>query len=193
LWVGIALASLAVLITAGLCVPVDAVFSLDTSATPKLRTRALWLFGLVSKEVGKRKAKPVEKRRKRKRPSIKTILEILRTEGLLSQFYRLLRRVLRRLRIRKLEVNLKVGLDDPADTGLLFALIGPASLLLNYPFPNQTKVEPSFDEAVLEGYLIGVIRVWPIQLAPPLLRFACSQPVLKVMKLMVWHKWIRKK
>ena len=115
------------------------------------------------------------------------VFKILRTKGLLKQFITLMKNILRRLRIRKLEADLTVGFDNPADTGLLFALIGPAILFLRTRIPHQIRVQPSFD-AVCQGYFRGTVRLQPIQLVPPLLRFTLSLPTARAVKTLVLVK-----
>ncbi len=202
MWIIAALASLAVLIVFALSLPLDLRAHVDVYGRPKFRMRLSWLFGLVSKEIAKKEKKPEDKKktvrgkrmpRKRGTGAI-TILEILRARGLLGQIKLLLKGILRLPRIKDLAADLKVGLGDPADTGLLFALIGPATFFVGSSFPNQIKVQPSFaDEAVLEGSLHGTLRLRPIQLIPPLLRFVFSLPTIRVAKILVVTKWRRKK
>jgi len=201
LWVVVALASLAALIILVFCVPLDIAFHVEAYGRPKFRMRLLWFFGLVSKELGKGKRRLEEKRRvaegkqKRRKRWIraKTILKILRTKGLLRRLGGLLRDTISRLRIRELRADFRVGLDDPADTGLLFSVIGPATLFLSSFLHHQIKVEPSFkDEAVFEGFVYGTVRLWPIQLIPPFIRFVFSLSTIRVLKVLVSTKWKRK-
>ncbi len=202
MWVVVSLASLAVLIGLVLAVPLDMVLHVGVHGRPKFRMRLTWLFGLVSKEITKGKKKPEEiervaegKRKPRKRRvRAGTILEILRTKGMLRQVMRLLRSILSRLKIRDLVVDFRVGLENPADTGLLFAVIGPATLFIGYSRAHEIRVQPSFaGEAVCEGYLSGTVKLLPIQLVPPFLRFICSLATIKVVKKLVLTKWKRKK
>ena len=199
MWVAITLSSLVLLLIFVLCIPVDVGLYVDVYGRPKFRMRLGWFFGLVHKEIGKKK--PEEKKRvdegkpKRRRGiSVRTIFEILRIRGLLRQVKRLLKDILKHLQIRDLVADFTVGLDDPADTGLLFAIIGPATFFLNSSFSHQIRVQPSFeDEAVCEGYLRGTVRVMPIQLVAPGMRFVFSLPAIRAVKRLVVNKWIRKK
>ena len=192
MWVIATLAGLAGLTIFVLCVPLDAALNIDTSVRPKFRLRLVWLFGLVSKEVKREKKKP-EKKRKR-RIGFRTISRILRIKGLLRQVKNLVRDVIGQLKIRELAVNLKLGLDNPADTGFLFASIGSITPFLSLPSQYQLRVQPSFyDEAVFEGYLHGVLRLWPIKLVRPFVRFVFSLATLRVVKVLVLSKWKRKK
>ncbi len=201
MWVIATLASLALLIILILCIPLNVTLLVDIHGRPRFRTRLVWLFGLVSKEIKKGSKKSAEKSRtvpdKRKpgvrRANAKVVVQILRTKGLLGQLKRLLKEIFRHLKIRDLSVNLRIGLDDPADTGLLFAVIGPGTLFLKSAFSHQIRLQPAFTEAVFEGDLSGALRLQPIRLVIPLLRFALSLPTIRVLKIVVWYKWKRKK
>ncbi len=202
MWAILIIASLLVLVVFAFSVPLDVVLRIDVYGSPKFRMRLTWLFGLVSKEITKEEKKPEYKKKAgngkgkpRKRGSgAKTILEILRARGLLGQIKLLLKGILRLPRIKDLAADLKVGLGDPADTGLLFAIIGPTISFLGSYFPNRIKVQPSFaDEPVLEGSLHGALRLRPIQFIPPLLRFVFSLPTIRVVKILAVAKWRRKK
>jgi len=195
LWVIATLAGLAGLVIFVLCVPVDAVLNLDTSERPRFKLRLRWLFGLVTKEITKGKKKPEVKRKPRKRRhGVRSAFEILRTKGLLRQLKVLVKDILHCLRIRDFTMDFRVGLDDPADTGLLFAVIGPANLFLGPSFSHHIKLQPSFGgEAILEGYCYGMVRLRPIRLSVPLLRFIFSLAAVRTAKVLISGKWKRGK
>lgn len=202
MWVIATLASLAAVIILVLCIPLDAVLRIDVHGRPKSQVRLVWLFGLVSKEVTKGKKVPEEKRRgaedkrkpRKRRLKARTIFPLLRTKGLLKQLKRLLLDILKCFKIRDLRVNFRVGLDDPADTGLLFSLISPVTFFLGSSRVHEIRVEPSFEDAfVFEGYLSGALRLVPIQLAIPFLRFVFSLATIRTAKTLVLAKWKRKK
>jgi hypothetical protein len=200
LWAIAVLVSLAVLITLLLCVPLYLVFHTNIDGKPRFSMRLIWLFGLVSHELRRGKNKPDEEEtteHKQKQRDwiwrIRVTFEVLRTKGLLEQFVSLAKRIRRHIKIKELVANLKVGLDNPADTGLLFAFIAPANLLLSYLSPHQIRVEPSFaGETIIEGHIYGAVRVRPIQLAAPLMGFAFSLPTLRAVKKLFSSKWKRK-
>ena len=202
MWVAIALSSLVILIILVLCIPLDLVVRVDVYGRPRFGMKLAWFFGLVRKEIGKGEKKAEEEKRvvepkpkRRKRGvGVGTIFETLRTRGLLRQVSRLLRDVLGCLKIRDLAANFTVGLGDPADTGFLFAFIGPATFFLGSSFPHRIRIQPSFeDEAVCEGYLCGTVRVVPIRMVTPGVRFAFSLPAIRIVKRLVVAKWKRKK
>ena len=202
MWVVVALASLVVLIILILCVPIDMSFRMEVYGRPKFKMRLVWLFGLVNKELGRKKREPDENekvpegRTKRTKWRIKarTILQIIKTKDLIRHLGNLLRDIISRLKIKDLSANFRIGLDDPADTGILFATIGAATSLINSYGYHQIRVEPSFeDEIVFEGNLCGTIRMSPIQLTPPFMRFIFSLSTIRVLKVLFLTKWRRKK
>lgn len=91
MWALVTLCSLILVVVLLLCVPLDVVFDLEVYGRPKFRMRLTWLFGLVSKEVGRgreraeEEARVIEEKRKRRERWItgRTIFKILRTKGLL--------------------------------------------------------------------------------------------------------------
>jgi hypothetical protein len=200
LWAIVALSSLAVFITLLLCVPLDLLFRTNIDLRPRFSIRLVWLFGLVSHELRQGKKRPEEKKtieHKQKRRDwiwwIKVTFEVLRTKGLLRQLGNLTKRIRRHIKIKEFVANFKVDLDNPADTGLLFAFLAPVNLILSYFSPYQIRIEPSFSgETIIEGHLYGAIRLRPIQLAAPLIGFAFSLPTLRVVKKLVLSKWRRK-
>ena len=201
MWVIVTLASLAVILSLVLSVPLDMAFQVSVPGRPRFRMKLLWLFGLVSKEITREK-KPEEKKKavkERRKPGERRrrfgdVFAILRTRGLLRQLRVLLSDILNRLKIRDLAADFRVGLGDPAETGLLFALIGPTTFCLSSSFPLQVRVQPSFaDEATFEGYSQGTVRLRPIQLVIPFLRFIFSLTTIRAVKKLVLTKWKRKK
>lgn len=188
-WVVVALASLVVVLMLVLCVPVDAVLTLDTSAERKFRFRLVWLFGLISPELSRERRKPKARqpgRAKRKRGiGLRTIWRILRTRGLLTKIKNLARDALPQIKIKEIAVNLRLGLDDPADTGSLFAVIGAARPFMKLPRQYELTIQPSFSsQSFFQGYLHGILRLQPIRLVIPFGRFIFSPTMLRVLRVL---------
>ena len=200
MWVIAIVASLVAILFLVLCMPLDMTLHADVYGKPKVRLRFSWLFGLVSKEVTGEKKKPEEKRRaakgkkKHRRRDTRVIFRILRTKGVLRRLKELLKDVFSCLKFRELVADFKIGLGNPADTALLFAIIGPATAFLGSSQLHQIRLQPSFgDDAVLEGYSHGTVRLHLIRLVPPLLKFAFSLTALRIIKALILSKWKRKK
>lgn len=201
MWIVVTLVSLAVILILVLSVPFDIAFQVSVPGRPRFRMKLLWLFGLVTKEITRRK-KPEEGKKvveKRQKPGegkrrFRAIFEILRTRGLLKQLRVLLGDIFGCLKIRDLLADFRVGLGNPADTGFLFALIGPTASWISSSVPLQIRVQPSFaDKATFEGYSRGAVRLRPVQLVIPFFRFIFSLATIRVVKKLVSTKWKRKK
>lgn len=195
MWAITVLVSLAALLVLLLCIPLDLALRFDSDRRPKFSMKLVWLFGLVRTEA--RRQKPAEKEviaeRKPKLGEqenvIRVIFKVLRTKDMPGQITHLLRSIFRHLKIRDLVANLKIGLDNPADTGLLFALIAPLSLFASF-LPYQIKIEPSFTaNFFLQGHFSGVIRTQPIHLVGSFIGFVFSLPVVRAVKTLALSKW----
>jgi hypothetical protein len=164
--------------------------------------RLKWLFGLVDTDI-KRKKKTEKEREKRKERKPKSrgrqvnpklILKLLRTRGLIPRVWKLITDLLRLLKPRDFKADIKVGLDDPADTGVLFAIIGPPLLFIDPAITNRISIQPSFAEsAVFEGYMHAVVRFLPIQIVLAVIGFIFSLPALRVAWTFMRNRWKRKK
>lgn len=169
-----------------LAVPVDLVFSAEKGAELKTRFRIGWMFGLVSKEI-KRKEKPKKEPQagEKRRGNAKYILAALRTEGFVGRAATFLKRTLRQIRMHEVRIDFDVGFAEPADTGMLFAALAPASIAARSFEPLDLRIRPDFAEKRLEGYARGDVRVVPITLLIVLMRFALSLTTLRAMKAVV--------
>jgi len=115
LWVVVILLSIASFITLVLCVPLDLELRIEVYGKSKFTVRLIWLFGLVKKELRRGKK---EREAKNRIEQARAILEILRIKGLLLQLKRLFGSVLRRIELKELKVDFRIGADNPADTAL---------------------------------------------------------------------------
>jgi hypothetical protein len=200
LWVIIVLLSLIAVLTLILSVPVELAFAAAVPGRPRARLKLLWLFGLVGREItGKEKPekkpapekpKPVKKKKRR----FKDIFVLLRTRGLVKQFRIFIRDLFRCFQIRDLNADIRVGLGNPDDTGMLFAVIGPSVFWLSSTFPLSVNVQPAFeDEVTFEGHARGKVRLRPIRLLIPITRLLFSITVFRLLKNFIASRWKRKK
>lgn len=169
---------------------------MDTERKPKLSIRLAWLFGLFNKDIIRAKKKQPEQEHKRKEASskLRTTFYVLRTEGLVVRLFKLAKSILRCIKIQDLGSDLKIALDNPADTGILFSMIAPINLLIRSCSPHQIVIEPSFDDdAFLKGYFSGKARMQPIRLLPPILNFVLSSPAIRALKALISLRWKEKR
>ena len=74
---------------------------------------------------------------------------------------------------------MRLGLGDPADTGRLWAIVGPLSVAAQGIRSARVRVEPAFMEAVLEFDARGRMRLVPVQFLALAIGFALSPPSVR--------------
>jgi hypothetical protein len=175
LWTVLALISVLV---AALAVPVEVMARVYWGERKRVWFRITWLFGLLrlQSDMGGEKPraarkKPRKKKKKKKRPAGKPSLAVLR------RGFRLLRDLIGRIGIRRLELDLALGSDDPATTGEMVGFSAPFVALANSLPHTSVTLSPDFGGARFDGIGAGEIRVQPIRLLPPLFAFALSPEV----------------
>jgi len=196
LWFVIVLVSLVVLAILLSCIPVELVFRANTRLSPKFSLKLVWFFGLVTRDLrqpsghGKKKLTEVEQKTESNWfQNIRFTVEILQTRGLLKQLGRFIARTFKRIHVKELVADLKVALENPADTGLLFAFIGPINLLINYFVRYPVKIEPSFvEDSFVSGYFNGSIKLTPIFLLSSTTGLLFSMPALRATKKLVSYR-----
>jgi hypothetical protein len=198
LWIIIALVCLLLLIVLILCIPIDLVFSITINESPSYKIRLLWFFGWLDKELRKTErtskkkelvAEATQKPKRRIRASV--VYRILKTRGLCTQFKRLVTGIFKSLNVKELTAYLKLGLENPADTGLLFAFAAPINSLLSLLHYNIT-IYPSFDsDIVLEAHAQGITRLHPVRVVFAMLKFLLSPPAINATRIFVVSRWKR--
>ena len=185
-----------------LSIPVDMAFDVGGPGVARLRMRVGWLFGLLGKEFGQRikkleerasvnkKKKPKERtsKTKKKKWSAKPLPSLLMTKGVAKGLLKLSRRIIGGVRVRHLDARLVIGMDDPADTGMLYSALWPVLVPLTNNSSAKVRMELSFEEPALDLTGRGRIRVFPIQMVWSVLLFALSPAGLLMMKRMVMRR-----
>ena len=88
--------------------------------------------------------------------------------------------------IHKKDVRLwiRTGLGDPADTGRLWAVLGPLSGMFSRPGDISVAIEPDFIDATLEVDSSGTVRVVPLQIVAIALGLLVSPAMWRGVMLM---------
>lgn len=179
-------------------IPFDFKFRFDSSQSPPFGFRFSWFFGLVNIDVSDTRKKPPRKQtkpgkiKKKKGPSGIRILRLI-TKPLIWKALFFMREVFRSLHFRQIDACIKMGLGEPADTGVMFGLIHATLPVFAGPCQKQIRLIPDFgDEALLKGSSSGIIRLWPIEILSRTVKFVFSKPVLQL----AWRaikQWIARK
>jgi hypothetical protein len=188
-----------------LAVPVHLVYALRKDDVWRGRVTVYWMFGLIRVRLrpGRRKAARPSKRRKRRALLVsgtrgavrrrRDVLAILRTRGLLRGLFFLLRDLLRALRPRRLRVEFVIGMEDPADTGRLAAVLAPLRVLFGRRTLGKAsnvaiEVTPDFAGPRFQGYSSASVQFLPLRLMGLMIGFLFSPPVFRAMRGMMKPK-----
>jgi hypothetical protein len=188
-----------------LAIPVDAVLDLDVHGRPVLTARVKWFFGLVTfrpsgEKAEKKPSKPSGRPKRPKKPARKPYpgemwarlyagLDAFLTTGLFDEVNLLFVRLFRSFRIKELNGAFRAGLPDPAYTGMLYGYYMAVTMPFGWPWLQNVRVDPVFDELIFEGDLHAVVRLLPIKLVGAPVLFVFSLPVLRVVKKLLVSEW----
>lgn len=174
-----------------LTVPIDIAFNVEKDVAFRSKVRVGWMFNLVGRDIKRKKKpkkeKPKEKKRRRR---IKPFIAMIRSRGFLRRLLRLVRDIFRISHLREFRLDLRIGLSDPAETGMLFGAITPVLVQLRTFTPLDIRILPDFEQTGLQGYVKGDLRIFPIQLIFVVTLFALSPATIRAIKNMVlaWRK-----
>lgn len=153
-----------------LAIPLDLGFAYRRGGDqPHASCAVAWLFGAIRlrlcprPQAGRRRRKAV-KRQARAGGRPRRLLTMLRARGFPGRLVRLARDLLRCLHVRRLSLDVRLGLDDPADTGRLWGLVAPLASLLAPPPRTRIAITPDFTAQVFEMECRGQVRIVPLQL-----------------------------
>jgi len=167
---------LVLLLLLALPLGVDFHVAWDESWQDDVRLR--WAFGLVRTRLrltGARKpapagesadqaAAPSDSGGGRRGGGGRGLLRAFRDEAFRRRLVRFLRDVRRAVDTEELRLRARIGLGDPADTGRLWALLGPLQGNLAALSQSRIEIDPDFVDATLVLDASGRVRVVPLRL-----------------------------
>ncbi len=166
-------AALLLVTIAVLAIPVTVQFHVSRHQVLEQDVRLYWAFGLVSVPIPLAKSNSKPAPRKKTEPRIDRSIASKRKKrdvvGALRQ-RRFRRRILRfvgdlwhAIQKRDLRLGLRIGLGDPAETGRLWAVVGPIAGMLAAVREMSISIEPEFYDATFELDTSGSLRLIPVQ------------------------------
>ena len=102
-----------------------------------------------------------------------------RSEGFVRGIVRLVRRVFAGLQVSDVALWIRVGLDDPADTGRLYGCLYPFSRVLSGIVHSDIDLRPDFSGAHLTFDGHARVRLVPARVLGPAVAFTFSRPTLR--------------
>ncbi len=189
-------ASLAVAIVALLAARVTIAVEVTRAEKLRARARLIALYGLVDTEVSTKprahgqdarepvhrmstkKAAGKNKKRTARSPgtSFRRAWAALSSEGVAAAFSRYVSRLWHSFDCSELSASLRVGLADPADTGLLWGVVGPFAITLSNRHPDFSAT-PVFDTECLDIQAKGRLSVVPLMVIAATLTFVLTPAV----------------
>jgi hypothetical protein len=156
-----------------LAMPLTVQFELSWRNTLQGHVKLVWLLGLVRIRFSPSTNQPTStgeekwaQRFERAQPSSdrKTnLFSGIRQKAFRRRILRYLQDCWRAIHKKDLTLHARVGLGDPADTGMLWAILGPIGVMLDHVPQASVHIEPEFIEATLELDSSGNIRFIPLQ------------------------------
>jgi hypothetical protein len=211
-WFVVALCILIALTALFMCIPVDFGLRIEAHGKPSAGFTLGWLFGRVKKtfrsggdgdeparaareekKEARKREKKQGKRRSPNRDSARLVWRILHVRGLAGSISLLIRRIVRCLRLRNLFAVFNVSLEDPADTAFVVGTVSQVAMFADLFSRYEFRVTPVFEnDWYIEGEGGLDVRVYPIQLVPPLFAFLFSPSTLRVAGMLIAWKTRRK-
>lgn len=150
-----------------------------------------WMLGLVQVPLGSRSAhgrasqarKKMARRRHKRGAGMRGMMAAFRVEGFSWRLLMLIQNLLRRIEVRELSLEAHLGLDDPADTGRLWAVIGPVAATM-IPAEAHIVVVPQFTGRVFAVDGRTRIRVIPVRLLSMIFVFILTPSTLRALYAM---------
>lgn len=174
-------------------IPLDLAFEINRTDRVAGVIRLRWLFGLVrlkfnlpsedeeesplTPSEGQKTKKPRKARKRKSKTSSANVLSALRQPALRKRAMQFIRDLFRATHARDLFLRLRIGLGDPADTGRLWGLVGPATAMVPAHDNLRVIIEPEFMDPVFEFQSRGRFRLIPIQFMALATAFILSAPV----------------
>ncbi len=183
------IAILLVLLPVLLAVPITVVFRIDRINEIRGHVSFHWFFDMVRYRIGipvaakaesKHKRKPAKKTRMRKPGgNARGVFALLKQSAFRWRAIGFIKDVLHATHARDLYLRLRIGLGDPADTGRLWAVIGPIAGIAANLRSAEIRIEPEFMDPVMEVESHGEFRFIPLQFIALATAFAVSPTTLR--------------
>ena len=175
-----------------LAVPIEVVFRFANVETLAGQVTVRWLFGLVRFHVkiphlakpkpstakpGHKAEEPQEVPKARGRRA--NVVAALKQSAFRKRLFRFAKGLVRAVHAHELYLRMRLGLGDPADTGRLWAMVGPISALAQDLRNAEVRIEPEFADPVFEFESQGRVLLIPIQFIFLVISFVLSPPSIR--------------
>ena len=177
-----------------LAIPVTLKFRVSWQQALEQEVRLLWAFGLVRVRIpsGEAQAEPKppakdKKKQQRKKRSARgpgNVLAAIRDGRFRRRIMKFARDLWDAVHKQSIRLRLRIGLGDPADTGRLWAVVGPVAGMLAAVRDATIEIEPEFFDPVFEMDTSGSIRIVPLYVIYLVIGLMLSPSVWRGVKIM---------
>lgn len=180
-----------------LAIPVTLTFQVSWQQAFQGYVKLHWLFGLVRMRLSPSQSKApspeaeavaqkidrFEHSTRKKKQNV-NVIAIIRQKAFRRRIVRFIRDFWRAIHKRNVSLSVRIGLGDPADTGQLWAVVGPVAGMLSNVQAASIEVVPDFFDTTFEIDSSGIIRIFPLLIIYLAVGLLLSPPVWRVIKLM---------
>ena len=165
-----------------LALPIDLAFRVEGIEAFNGQIAIRWMFGFVrfrvripgvSKPAREPKATKVRVKPD-KRSGRPNVFALLRQAAFRRRVYRVAADLVRAAHLHRLHLRMRLGLGDPADTGRLWALVGPLNAVAQNLRNADVQIEAEYLDPVFEFQARGRLLLVPLQFLILAIGFALS-------------------
>lgn len=171
-----------------LAMPVRLTYQFAWKQTPSAQVRLNWAFGLLRADVSPDPSKPRPEKKAARRGKSKgkkaNVLAAIRQPSFRRRVFRFLADAWHAIHKQNVRLQVRLGLGDPADTGQLWAVLGPVSAMLAGRRDVRIAIEPDFGDATLEVDSSGTVWLVPLQMVIIVLGLLLSPSVWRGLSVM---------
>lgn len=182
---------LAVAMIALLAVPVELRFQVQRDAAWQGDCEIVWLFGLlrgtVARDGNAKKSEALvapETLTRSSSFSPRHALAAIRDRRARRHLLRSIGNFFRVFHFSNLILSLRIGLDDPADTGRLWGMLGPVAAVSGNLRSAALRIDPDFSGECLQLSGRGTMKIIPLELIWQALCFLLSPDTLRLLRLL---------
>ena len=178
-----------------LALPINLAFRVEGVETFNGQIAIRWMFGLVrfrvripglSKPARAPKAAKVRVKPD-KRSGRPNVFALLRQAAFRRRVYRLAADLVCAAHLHRLHLRMRLGLDDPADTGRLWALVGPLNAVAQNLRNADVQIEAEYLDPVFEFQARGRLLLVPLQFLILAIGFALSPASFRAWRTLKGH------
>ena len=177
IYVGIIL----VVFVALLAIPFEIIFKIQSQQERQSDIAIVWLFGVVRFPISGAPGRPSKKPKKTKKSSkrkgktnFRAIKSLFFNARFRNRLIKFVKDVFKTIHIISFYLRIRLGLDDPADTGRLWAYLGPLAVYLTNLSNATISLVPDFQTETLDYDGSGRVRIVPLQVIFTVLAFVFS-------------------